>query len=334
MNKIIGFIILFAVLVFSKLEAQELVQVQVSKRVANRLYMNVFNNVARKIYDEYSKGNLKAYKDELLQSPMSKAEFIKAGQYKQTISIEVKKDGKSVAADSSYFVSSTWEWIWGFRKLNNSHFALYYQKPKDVNTEKGEIVYYLNQLDLKNLLGKFEWKMINDITAKGNIGDKQHFVDIYWNQFANFKTKLWDNMIAAKTPPYQSADLKTKSKVEELKSTFQMVQMVTVIQDSLHREYDYQKAENLPFEPDSILGFGFANAVSLDPSSGNISLQPFAISPLFDPTNSGPSAYFLETMYWLNFNEVMKDLKPEDIAFLNELIYLAMSERLNTECVY
>lgn len=314
--------------------AQENTPVLVSKRVVNRLYMNVFNNSARKIYEASIRGNLNIYKDELLEKGMSKSEFLKLAQYKEKISVEVTRDGKSVAADSFYYVSNTFEWIWGFKRLNTGHFALYMQKPKESIKGAGELVGYINQLDLKNLLGAFEWKMLLDITSQGKLGDKQHFVDEYWKVFNGFKTKFWEATMANKAMAFQGADLKVKNNVEELKSAFQVTTMVTVIQDSTHLEYNYQKAEYTPFQPDSIAGFAFSTMVTVDMPTATQIVKPFSMAPLFDPTYSGPDAYFLDPMYWISYSDALKFLKPEEVSFISEIIYLSVAEKLSNDCVY
>ena len=318
----------------SSANAQDNLPIYFGKRAFNRIYINIFNTISRKVYEEAVKGNLKTFKDETFQKTILKDEFGMLALYKEKITLEINKAGKIILKDTFILHKNNWEWIWGYKKLTSGNFAIYMQKPKDISTQQGEIVAYISSNELKKALTANEYKFINTQTLKYIIVDKQHLVQNFWKQYCDFKSNLWNDAMTAKVKAYQLPDFKTEYKIEDLKASYQSTQMITVVQDSLHREYDYQKAELVPFTPDSIMGFAFVIENILDTNLNSQILKPMAIAPLYDASNTGGESLFLDAMYWLPFNEAIKSLKPTELSFLNELISLAISEKLSTDCVY
>ncbi|MSQ78082.1 MAG: hypothetical protein EXR21_00205 [Flavobacteriaceae bacterium] len=332
MQKIVKilFILLLPTLVF----AQENAPIIINKRIAGRLYMNVMNDMARRVFDNGRNRHFQLYKDfknEKLEKAISAEDFIKVGSYKVKTQVEVQKDDKYVMIDTAMPVVMEWSWIWGYQKINLETYCIYYQKPKDDSTGKGELLGFCKAVDLKNLFGEYQWEFLTKNTANGKLLDRQSFMNQKWKSF-NFKSELWNLPSLGKVQTYSLHDYKSKYAGKELDEKFKQGRTVTVIQDTAHREYDYQTVVYDPFSYDSINGFGFSLRMVNDPINKFQKVTLDAFCPTFDASQMGGTYVMSDPMYWMKWSAFGNNLNAENISFINEIIYLAVSERLNSEC--
>jgi hypothetical protein len=311
--------------------SQEITQSLISKRAVGRLYQGAFTRVTSSIYNEVSQRTVKVYKDELLTKAITPEDFAKIGNYKEKRKWPVEQNGTTIEIDTLLEIPMTWEWVWGLKKVTPGIFAIYIQKPKDAAIRKGELVAYIDAADLKKMIGDFEWSMVNALTLDGKIANKSTITDVYWGKYLKFRGELWNAVMNKKLNAYNTPTFINKYEIATLKDLFRTERYINVVPDSLHREQDYQKTEYDPFVVDSLQGIGLAIKLKND-MNGSATFQLNGVAALYDASHMGGENVFVDPMYWMKWEEFNKLLKPEDLQFIHEVMFLAISERLNCDC--
>ncbi len=316
--------------------SQDQLVVQASKRSIIRFYSGLFKSISLKTYTAISQNKISVYKDDKLQKTYTPDEIKKMGQYniKVTKDVYFEKEKIYKNVDTTEMVTFEGTWLWGFKKVNPTLYAWYYKRPKDAE-DNLQLFGYINGGQFNALLGDFEWKMIEDFTTgtKDIITIKTIFAD-RWKKYKAFGPELFNAAISDRVTLWENFEFANKMTGTEIKERFRMNRTIRLKPDPANPEFDYDSIYQIPFITDSLMGFGFIIKIVSDPNTGNISTALFSISPLYDPTGYGGDNIFVDEMYWIKKDDLEKILKPNDWKFINEIIYLAFSERLNCECFF
>ncbi|MDZ4757220.1 MAG: hypothetical protein SGJ10_03650 [Bacteroidota bacterium] len=318
------------------LHAQDQITVQASKRAIGRFYSGIFKSIAGKTYNAISQNKITMYKDDKLQKTYTPDELKKVGQYniKVTKDVYFEKEKKYKTCDTTEMVTFESAWLWGFKKVNPTLYAWYFKRPKD-GEDKMQLWGYINGGQFNALLSEFEWKMIDDFTTgnKEVVTINTMFTN-RWQKYKAFGPELYNAAISDRVAVWENYEFANKMLGNDVKLRFQMNRTIRIKQDPNIPDLDYDSVYQIPFLTDSLMGFGFIIKIVNDPNTGNVGTALFAMSSLFDPTGMGGEVAFVDEMFWIKKEDLEKILKPNDWKFINEIIYLAFSERLNCECFF
>lgn len=316
--------------------AQDRIMVQASKRSVTRFYSGIFKSIANKTYNAITQNKMSVYKDDKLQKTYSSDELKKLGQYaiKVTKDVYFEKEKKYKTCDTTEMVMFESTWMWGFKKVNPTLYAWYFKRPKD-GEDKMQLFGYINGGQFNALMGDFEWTLIEDFTAgTKDIITYNVMYNNRWKKFRAFGPEFYNAVISDRVTTWENYEFANKITGATAKDRFKLTRSIRIKPDPNIPDLDYDSFYSLPYITDSLEGFGFMIKIVNDPNTGSVSTQLFALSLLYDPTGVGGEVAFVDEMFWVKKEEIEKVLKPEDLKFINEIIFLAFAERLNCECFF
>lgn len=287
------------------------------------------NTICTKLAEAILAKSIVLYKDSTTGSRIPSMEQTTLLSRTRVITSDPKRVETTVKRDTIIKYNFNQNWIQALRLHQNGVLSLFLEC-KDDPDHKGSWCLFLRPSDYKKLLNDPEVLFLSRFNVSDGVR-REAVTALFWEAISN-NLKYFTRTGLVKFRNSQLTDTLSEKQYLE---TYQMMVMETIIQDSLHRELDYQKASYKPLTADSLKGLAWKCELRPNVSGGaEMALLPVAVSPIWDPSGSGGDPFIYENTFWIKSADYLVQLRKQDKELMATLIQLFLIDRLGTDCTF